>query len=175
MNIATTYLTALAAAMLLTGCESPLSQATQRGDTTQIQQLLDKGADINAKSNGRTPLMWAAQNGNKVVLEQLLSKGANINATGIFGWTALILAAQQGHTDCVKVLLEHGANMDQRTDSLPGMTSQNALEWARSGGHTRTVQLLEAASRNGGMAAKDAAQPAVPTTLPPPTDSAAPF
>jgi ankyrin repeat protein len=175
MNKTTTCLIALAAAMLLTGCESPLNQAAQRGDTTRVQQLLDKGADINAKSNGRTPLMWAAQNGNTIVLEQLLSKGANINATGIFGWTALILAAQQGHTDCVKVLLQHGANMDQRTDSLPGMTSQNALEWARSGGHTRTVQLLEAASQNGGMAAKDAVQPAVPTTLPPPTDSAAPF
>ncbi len=161
--------------MLLTGCESPLNQAAMRGDTTQVRQLLDKGADINARSNGRTPLMWAAQNGNTIVLEQLLSKGANINATGIFGWTALILAAQQGHTDCVKVLLEHGANMDQRTEALPGMTSQNAVEWARSGGHTRIVQLLEAASRNGGMATKAAVQPAVPSTLPPPTDSAAPF
>lgn len=37
--------------MLLTGCVAtpPLHEAATRGDTTQVQQLLDKGTDVNTK------------------------------------------------------------------------------------------------------------------------------
>jgi ankyrin repeat protein len=118
MNKATTYLFALVAAMLLTGCALPLNQAAMRGDTTQVQQLLDKGADVNTKdSNGETALMEAAGNGHPEVVKQLLAKGADVNAKSSYGYTALLYAADKGHTECVGLLLDGGANINVQSSA----------------------------------------------------------
>jgi ankyrin repeat protein len=118
MNKNTTYLFVLAAAMLLTGCASPLKQAAMRGDTTQVQQLLDKGVDVNAKdSNGETALMEAAGNGHTEVVKQLLAKGADVNAKSSYGYTALLYAADKGHTECVGLLLDGGANINVQSSA----------------------------------------------------------
>ena len=154
MNKTTTCLVALAAAMLLTGCQSPLNRAAMRGDTTQVQRWLDKGVDVNSTTLGYTALMCAANTGKTIVVEQLLNKGADINATGVYGWTALSLAASCGHADCVKVLLEHGANIDPRT-----INGQTALDLARARGYTEIVKLIKAASPKG--TSKEAAQPSM--------------
>jgi len=144
--------------MLLTGCiplQSPLNEAAMRGDTAQVQQLLDNGADINANSCGYTPLMSAARTGNTTVVEQLLGKGANVNATSNKGGSsALIYAAIRGQTDCVKVLLEHGANTEQRNHS-----GKSALDYARKKGYTKIVQLISAASQKSVVTPGEAAQP----------------
>ena len=69
--------------MLLTiGCRKKptvnpeaLHQAVRAGNIKQIQSLIAKGADINAKSRSdRTPLHWAALMGHKDVLELLIAK-----------------------------------------------------------------------------------------------------
>jgi ankyrin repeat protein len=168
VNKIITGLFALGAALLLTGCESPLNQAARTGNTGQIQQLLDQGADINADSRGYTPLMRAARSGNPKVVEQLLSKGADINAAGTLGNTALIVAATGGQIECVKALLDHGANLNQTNRH-----GKSALDYARKKGRSDIAQIIEAASRKG--TAKEATPPSVPATLPPPAESAAPF
>jgi uncharacterized protein len=176
MNRTMTCLFSLAAAMLLTGCVviPPLHEAAGRGDTAKVRQLLDQGTDVNAKSAGNmTALICAAGQGRTETVELLLNRGANVNATSDFvGWTALLEAAYGGHTECVKVLLAHGANIDQRTRPISTLASHNALEFAREHGHTETAQLLDAASRKGNNLTT---QPSIPTTLPPPSESAAPF
>jgi ankyrin repeat protein len=176
MNKTTTCLFSLAAAMLLTGCIAipPLHQAAERGDTAQVQQLLDQGTDVNAKSAGNmTALMCAAGQGRVETVELLLNKGADVNAASDFvGWTALLEASYGGHTECVKVLLAHGANIDQRTIPISTLPSHNALEFARENNHPDIVQLIQAASRNGNGSTP---QPSVPTALPPPAESSAPF
>jgi hypothetical protein len=172
VNKTTTCLFLLAAAMLLTGCESPLNKAALAGNTAKIQQLLDNGADINKRTlaYSRTPLLYAAETGNTNVVELLLSKGANINAPDAIGYTALMLATVRGHAECVKVLLAHGANIDQRTVALSqDLPSLTALDLAIKSGHPEIEQLIKAASRKG------ATQSSVPTTLPPPAESASPF
>ena len=179
MNKATTFLFALAAAMLLTGCESPLNKAAQCGDTARVQQLLDKGVDVNARSEawGRLPLICAARDNKTNVVEQLLSKGADINAKDCEGWTALALASYRGHAECVKVLLEHGANTEIGTTAGifydANQPVKTALDLAREQGHAEIVKMIEVASRTG--ATKEAAQTPAPTTLTPPAESAAPF
>jgi len=179
MNKTTTCLFALAAAMLLTGCESTLNKAAERGDAAHVQQLLDKGENVNSRSVnwGRLPLICAAKYGNTAVVEQLLSKGADINAKDCEGWTALALASYRGHAECVKVLLEHGANTEIGTTAGifydANQPVKTALDLAREQGHAEIVKMIEAASRRG--ATKEAAQTPAPTTLTPPAESAAPF
>jgi ankyrin repeat protein len=178
MNKAITCFFALAAAMLLCGCESPLNKAAQRGDTAQVQQLLDKGANINSRSAawGSLPLICAAGSGKTMVVEQLLGKGANIDAKDCQGWTALALASYRGHTECVRVLLEHGANTEIGTTAgiiyVENQPVKTALDLAQENGHTEIVQLIEAKSRKGN---NPTMQPSVPTTLLPPSGLAAPF
>jgi uncharacterized protein len=174
MNKTTTCLLALAAAMLLTGCVviPPIHEAAMRGDTPRVQQLLDKGTDVNAKDvANQTALIYAASLGHTETVVLLLNRGANINATGdVVGWTALLCAAQAGHTECVKVLLEHGANLDQRNRAISTLPSHNALEWAREKGYPEIVELIEAASRKGGLATRETAPP--PSPLLPPKNNA---
>lgn len=162
--------------MLLTGCvvTPPLHEAATRGDTTQVQQLLDKGTDVNTKDiANQTALIYAAAQGHTETVELLLNRGADVNATGdVVGWTALLSAAQAGHTECVKVLLAHGANINQRNTAISTLPSHNALEWAKEKNYPEIVQLIEAASRNGNSSTTP---PSVPTTLPPPAEQATPF
>ncbi len=65
-------------------------------DSDIIQNLLDKGADINQQDNlGRTALFWAII--NKVdgsIIEYLLDKGADVDIQDIYGNTALSKAMQ---------------------------------------------------------------------------------
>ncbi|MGB8848069.1 MAG: ankyrin repeat domain-containing protein, partial [Terracidiphilus sp.] len=77
-----------------------LIQAATNGDTAAVQQLLNKGADIEAKdAYGETALFEAARNGNTEVVTLLLNKGANIEAKDTYGETALYEAARKGNTE----------------------------------------------------------------------------
>lgn len=159
--------------MLLTGC-LPLQRAAGRGDTAQVQQLLDQGIDVNARDgNNNTALICAAGSGNTETVDLLLKRGADVNAIDDGGWTALIRAAFRGHAECVKLLLAHGANVNQTRSAGPFMSSCTAAGWAKKGGYPEVAQIIEAASQKG--TTKEVAQPSVPTTLTPPAESATPF
>ena len=67
--------------------------AAGRGHADVAKLLLDKGADVNAKTGkGKTALMMAAENGHADIVHALLGKGADVNAKTSNGWTALLLA-----------------------------------------------------------------------------------
>jgi ankyrin repeat protein len=79
--------------------------------------LLEKGADVNAKSEkvvdvGRTVLHQVANNRHEVVAQLLLEKGADVNAIDWGRRTALNGAAKNGHEEVVQLLLEKGANVN---------------------------------------------------------------
>jgi ankyrin repeat protein len=157
---------ALAAAMLLAGCESTLNKAAARGDTARVQQLLDRGANVNKRSVnwGRLPLICAAKYGHAALVEQLLNKGADINAMDAQGWTALAIAAYYGHSDCVKVLLDHGPNLNQETFGIylfagDNQVGKTALTLAREQGHNEIAELIQAASKTPGTTTGAAAPP----------------
>jgi ankyrin repeat protein len=103
-----------------------------------VKLLLEKGADIEAKtSNGRTTLYVAASNGHEAVVRLLLEKGANTEAVNKNKWTALHAAASNGHEAVVRLLLEKGANTEAEHEN--GWT---ALHVAASNGHEAVVRLL---------------------------------
>jgi ankyrin repeat protein len=95
------------------GGATPLMNAAAFGSVETIRLLLDKGADVNARSaSNATALMWAAADLEKVRL--LVDKGADVNAVSELGHTPLILAAMSGHSsEIVRLLLSRHANPKQ--------------------------------------------------------------
>ena len=82
--------------------EEELINACGNDILEEIKSIIEKGGDINAKSNcGWTPLMWASVNGHLDVVKYLIIEGkANSNIRNNEGKTALDLAEENG---CKKV------------------------------------------------------------------------
>ena len=95
--------------------EDWLIDAAADGNLIGLNQLIARGADVNAKTkNGRTALKYAAREGHTVIVKALIDKGANVDARNEYGQTALMLTAIKGHTETVKALIEAGAYVDTR-------------------------------------------------------------
>ena len=76
-----------------------------RAAVTDIQELLDQGADIDAcDSQGLTSLMWAVRLGFPDVVIHLMKAGANKEARDRDGQTALIHAEAGRHLGCLVAL-----------------------------------------------------------------------
>jgi len=115
-----------------------LLDAAKSGDVKTVKLLLEKGADVNTKSDdGGTALMSAAKRGYMEIIKLLLDKGADINAKDTDGTTALMLAAVKGQTKVVQLLLDKGADINaQRNDG------RGALMLAEETDQTQTAELL---------------------------------
>lgn len=137
--------TQFAAAQASSGSlDQPLIDAACWKDVAEVQQLLERGANIEARNqDGMTPLMAAAEWGKVENVKLLLTKRANIEAKNNRGDTPLIRAAMNGWAEVVKVLLEKGANIEARNDY-----GQTALIVARNAGKSDVVQLLEPRSQD---------------------------
>ena len=95
-------LTTIAAVVLTTTAfAGPIHDAAKDGDLAGVQAELDKGVDVNAKSDweGRTPLFGAASRGHKEVAELLIAKGGDVNAKDDVGRTPLDYANTFNRTE----------------------------------------------------------------------------
>jgi hypothetical protein len=92
--------------------DEELLEAARKGNLPAVQQLVAKGANLEAKSPyGQTPLYFAARNGHADVVRFLLGKGAKIDVRDTFYKMSLVgAAADKGGIDVVSALLEAGAN-----------------------------------------------------------------
>ena len=92
------------------GGVTPLMHAAALGSLDTMRLLLDKGADVNARSAaGATALMWAAADPAKVKL--LVERGADVKLASESGRTALLLAAMSDQSaETVRLLLGRGAD-----------------------------------------------------------------
>ncbi len=88
-------------------------------DIGAIQALLNKGADINARSvsHGYTPLMYATQNRKYRAISHLIVHGAAVDVIGLDGKNALKIATDLNDSDAIGLLLSGGATPIQPASS----------------------------------------------------------
>ncbi|KAK5446595.1 hypothetical protein LTS15_009527 [Exophiala xenobiotica] len=126
------------------GFQTMLQKACTDDSFERVQELVRRGADVNAPSPrdyGRTALQSAAERGELSMVEFLLDHRAFINAPSApsSGRTALQAASDCGGVPLVKLLLARGAHVNAQPAPKWGRT---ALQSASAGGHVPTVELL---------------------------------
>ena len=118
------------------------------GFINYCQELLNKGADVNAKIEsgwdiGKTALMYAAENGHTEIVKLLLEKGAKYDpfykTNG--GFTYLMAFARCGLTNYCQELLNKGADVNAKIESGWDI-GKTALMYAAVNGHNEFVKLL---------------------------------
>ena len=103
-----------------------------------INMLLDKGIDVNAKDQyGWTALHEAAQEGHENIVQTLLDNGAEVNAKNKYGSTALHDAVRFGRGTIVQTLLDNGAEVNAKNKY-----GETALHKAAQEGHDNIVQTI---------------------------------
>jgi ankyrin repeat protein len=89
-----------------------LHAAAKAGDAKQVEALLVKGADVNAKSAyGATALHFAADKGHLAVVKTLIAHKANVNlADTFYKATPLTWSTMHNHWGVSQALIEAGAS-----------------------------------------------------------------
>jgi uncharacterized protein len=121
---------------------TPLHLAAFFGKTDAARLLLNKGAQVNARSTNpmqNMPLHAAAAGKHAEIVKLLLDHGAPANARQHGGWTPLHAAAQNGDLESAKALVSNGADVKARADN-----NQSALDLALTKGQQAMVDYLEA-------------------------------
>ncbi|HEX5790338.1 MAG TPA: ankyrin repeat domain-containing protein [Luteolibacter sp.] len=122
------------------GQDPPITKAAAQGDAARVQELIRKGADVNAMSvEGATGLMYAAAHGHPEVARLLLAANADVHLSSRNkdSWTALMAAVSGGRAEIVRMLLEKGAD-----PNATQARAQTPLMNAAAKGHGDIVDLL---------------------------------
>jgi ankyrin repeat protein len=107
-------------------------------DTAQIQALLSRGADLDARDEtGRTALLIATHGNRIEIARTLIEAGADVNAKDRINDSPYLYAGARGHLEILKMTLAHGADLTS-TNRYGG----TALIPASERGHVDTVRAL---------------------------------
>lgn len=130
---------------------APLHYAAFAGHAELLEDLLQAGADVNARStNGSTVLMMAAREGHAGIARRLLAAGANPAIQNDFDEDAVAWAMKQGNYDIAKTftsaanfaaLARSAAQLRAPVRSIP---VPDVVEE-----HLRMARLAEARGRHG--------------------------
>src|SRR5215208_6089153 len=94
-----------------TNLNQALMQAAERGDLSEVQRLVESGADVNfTAAHDFRPLLMAVYYAHREVVEYLIGRGADVNYAGFNEGTALMFASGSGDAVLASLLLESGAD-----------------------------------------------------------------
>jgi ankyrin repeat protein len=128
-----------------------------QGDVRKVEELLDKGIDINATNqwhanqdsdvkdipgNNETALHIAASSPGPEMLKLLIKRGAYIDAGDINGFSPLMRAVVQNDPEKVKILIESGADLNRKN-----IRGESALDVAKRFESPDLVRILRKASK----------------------------
>ena len=103
-----------------------------------VQWLLEKGANVNARSGDScSALLLASSGGHDQIVQQLLKERANVNPQGRYYGSAIQAAVGEGHDQIVQWLLRKGADVNTQ-----GGHYGSALQAAVVKGHGQIVERL---------------------------------
>jgi uncharacterized protein len=98
-----------------------LAEAASEDDVKRIDELIEKGADVNAVGKDDcTPLLYSMTAGKTKGFERLLERGADPNRQVRPGDSAVRFAACRHDSDFLKIVLAHGGNPNLRCGVAPG-------------------------------------------------------
>ena len=112
-----------------------LREAVRRGDLKQVQELIQRGVDVNEgymvaelSCVHSSLLTVAIEEGYKEIALELLAAGADVHVKDRDGRTALHWACDKGLEEVVKVLISSGSRVDER--DMSGLTPvMLAADW----------------------------------------------
>lgn len=112
-----------------------LLTAVSKGETQQVERLLDAGASANARNGRSTALSIAGRSplGNGATVHLLLERGAVVNGDlKRVTENPLVLAAHSSNDERIRLLIMHGADVNAlQPDMGTGLTPlQELVKWA---------------------------------------------
>ena len=123
--------------------QTALGMASFRGQANVVRSLIDRGADLNAKSKDwdhdgfveeGAPLFMAIEKNRQDIVLLLLEGGADTEIRNSSKETPLYTASYYGHADIVRQLISHGADLNAESElgtALHGASSNGEPEISR--------------------------------------------
>lgn len=143
-----------------------LQRACIKGDVSEVELFLERGADANESDfGGFTCLHEAALAGHTEVVQCLLDHGADVNRQAQeagYCETPLMDAAENKHVDTVKMLLRHGA--DPQIYNSDGYNALTKIYHLHGGddGYDEIIKLLDKAIESQGGSSGRTVAPLLP-------------
>jgi ankyrin repeat protein len=117
---------------------SEVANAAMRGDRTELRNLIERGADVNAaQPDGATALHWAVYTDDVEAAKLLIAAKADVAARSREGATPLSLASVNGNPEIIERLLAAGADVNS-----PLPNGETPLMMAARTGRVEALEVL---------------------------------
>ncbi|VDN14144.1 unnamed protein product [Dibothriocephalus latus] len=117
---------------------TPLHVAAKWGKADMVKLLIDRGANVNARTrDDLTPMHCASRSGSIDIVQILLSAGADHTLKTRNGLSPIHMAAQGDYANIVKLLLRCGSSPDEAT-----LDYLRPIHIAAHCGHVSVAQVL---------------------------------
>ncbi len=118
--------------------QEDILKLVKRNDLAGVQELLNKGANVNTQDKNKRSLLLLATTNKQVEMAKLLVKsGADVNLQDDRQDSPFLYAGASGQTELVRIFLENGARFD-----VFNRYNGSALIPACERGYVETVRVL---------------------------------